>query len=177
MFRMIIVIILIGTFSYAKMFNVVKFSKKLTGKNLYKVTEIVKNSNFTKNLPNIKLSKAIRPEISTLVTVANKIAKRGVFEDKLITTTLHPTDILRQYAKYGDKYLDTMKHFNKRVVHLDISKFKILKEKFHNMPNIKFNTSKEFNDKFVKALRYTGKKVGKHHRNLLDWQKNIQKVV
>jgi hypothetical protein len=164
--KIIIALILISTISYGKMFDVGKFSKKLVGKNLDKVTKMVKKSNFTKNLPDLKLTKALRPEVSTIVAVANKIAKKGDFEDKLIAKTLHPTDVIRQYAKYGDKYLDTMKHFSKKTVGLPVSKLKSLKNKFPDMPNLKFKTSQEFNDGFVKALRYTGKKGWKASKEL-----------
>ena len=166
---------LISTISYGKMFDIGKFSKKLAGKNLDKVTKMVKKSNFTKNLPDIKLPKTLRPEVSTLVSVASKISKKGDFEDKLIAKTLHPTDVLRQYAKYGDKYLDTMKHFSKKTVALSASTLKSLKNKFPDMPNVKFKTSQEFNDGFVKALRFTGKKGWKASKELTKLAKKHPK--
>ena len=151
-------LLLLTSFSFGKMFDAGKFSKKLVGKNLDRVVKTIKKSSYTKKLPTLKLNKALSPKVLTVVRVANKIAKKGDFEDRLITKTLHPTDLIRQYSKYGDKYLDTMKYFSKKSMDLSKGNLKKLKNNFPNMPNIKFKTSNEFNNKFIVALRQTGKK-------------------
>jgi len=133
--KIIMVLLLLNTFSFGKMFNAEIFSKKIAGKNLDRVVKSIKKSNYTKKIPTLKLDKALSPKVLTVVSVANKIAKKGDFEDELVAKTLHPTALIRQYSKYGDNYLETMKHFSK-----------------------KFKTSQEINDKFIVALKQTGKK-------------------
>ena len=156
--KIVVTVLLLNTFSFGKMFDAGTFSKKLVGKNLDKVSKTIKQSDFTKNLPDIKLSKSLKPEVSDVVMVANKIAKKGDFEDKLISKTKYPTEVVRQYSKYGDTYLHTIKEFNQKAVSLSSSRIKNLKDNFPSMPNVKFKTSQEFNDKFVATLKHTGKK-------------------
>jgi len=165
--NIIVVIVILNTLSFGKMFHIGEFSSKIVGKNLDKVTKTIRKSNFTKELPDLKLSKSLRPEVQTVVAVASKIAKKGDFEDKLISKTPYPTDIIRQYAKYGDKYLDTMKHFSRKIVDLSANGVKNIKDKFSNMPKVNFKTSQEFNDKFVETLKYTGKKGWEASKELM----------
>jgi len=165
--KILIVVVLLNTFSFGKIFDIGVFTKKIVGKNLDKVTKTITMSNFTKNLPDLKLSKALKPEVSVVVAVGSQIARKGDFEDKLISKTLYPTEVIRQYAKYGDTYLKTIKEFSQKAVSLSSNGVKNLKDKFPNMPNVKFKTSQAFNDKFVKTLQYTGKKGWKVSQELM----------
>jgi len=165
--KILIVVVLLNTFSFGKIFDIGVFTKKIVGKNLDKVTKTITMSNFTKNLPDLKLSKALKPEVSVVVAVGSQIARKGDFEDKLISKTLYPTEVIRQYAKYGDTYLKTIKEFSQKAVSLSSNGVKNLKDKFPNMPNVKFKTSQAFNDKFVKTLQYTGRKGWKVSQELM----------
>jgi hypothetical protein len=156
--KTVTMILLLSSFSFGQLFNIGIFSRKIVDKNLEKVTKTIAKSNFIKNLPDLKLSKSLTPEVSAVVAVGSQIAKKGDFEDKLISKTLYPTEVIRQYAKYGDSYLKTIKEFSQKAVTLSSNGIKNLKDEFPTLPNIKFKTSQEFNDKFVNTLKYTGKK-------------------
>jgi len=165
--KIVITLLLLNTFSFGKMFDIGTFSKKLVGKNLDKVSRTIKKSNFTKNLPDIILSKSLKPEVSLVIKVANIIAQKGDFEDKFISTTKYPTEVIRQYSKYGDGYLNTIKTFNQKVLSLSADAIKQLKDRFSSMPNVTFKTSQAFNDKFVMTLKYTGKKGWEASQSLM----------
>jgi len=165
--KIVITLLLLNTFSFGKLFDIGTFSKKLVGKNLDKVSRTIKKSNFTKNLPDIILSKSLKPEVSLVIKVANIIAQKGDFEDKFISTTKYPTEVIRQYSKYGDGYLNTIKTFNQKVLSLSADAIKQLKDRFSSMPNVTFKTSQAFNDKFVMTLKYTGKKGWEASQSLM----------
>lgn len=165
--KIVITLLLLNTFSFGKLFDIGTFSKKLVGKNLDKVSRTIKKSNFTKNLPDIILSKSLKPEVSLVIKVANIIAQKGDFEDKFISTTKYPTEVIRQYSKYGDGYLNTIKTFNQKVLSLSADAIKQLKDRFSSMPNVTFKTSQAFNDKFVMTLKYTGKKAWEASQSLM----------
>jgi len=155
--KIILSLLVIGSLSYGKGFNYIKFSKKIS-KNIDRTVKVVKNSKYIKELPDIKLPKGISKEVATITKVASKIAKKGDFESKLVATTAHPSLLITQYAKYGDNYLDTIKIFSKRALNVSQDGLSKIKKKFKDMPTINFKTSKEFNDKFIEATKLTGKK-------------------
>ncbi len=173
--KILLVIMLVSTLSYGKMFDVNKFGTKLAGKNIDKVVESIKKSDFTKNIPELKLKKGLKPELSVIALIANKIAKKGNFEDKFITKTIYPLLAVQQYARYGDGYLNTMKHFSKKVVGMSADTLKQLKQKFPNMPKMNFKSTEEFNDKMVDVLKHTGKKGWKASQELFNLAKKYPK--
>jgi hypothetical protein len=106
-------------------------------------------------LKNITLNKASTDIVSS---VALAIANKSKFGNKLMARTAYPTAVIRQYSKYGDKYLATMKEFNTKSLSLSAKSIKSLKDKFPSMPKINFKNSEVFNNKMVKTLQFTGKK-------------------
>ena len=175
MVKIIIAIILVSTISYGKMFDVSKFGAKLAGKNIDKVVKSIKKSNFTKDIPKLKPIKGLKKELSAIASVANKISKKGDFEDKFISKTKYSLSAIQQYARYGDAYFDTMKHFSKKTVDISTSTLKQLKQKFPSMPKINFKSTEAFNDKMVETLKYTGKKGWKASQELFGLAKKYPK--
>lgn len=143
--------------SQANMFDIVKFNKKIVGKNLGKLSQELTTSPHVKKmaLKNITLNKTSTDVVGS---VALAIANKSKFGDKLMATTAYPTAVIRQYSKYGDKYLLTMKEFSNRSLALSSTNLKNLKDKFPSMPKINFKNSEAFNNKMVKTLQFTGKK-------------------
>lgn len=155
--KIIIAILLLSSINQAKMFNLSVFNKSIVGKNIGKLSKELTTSPHIQKmvLKDVALKKTSTDVVSS---VALAIANKSKFGDELMATTASPTAVIRQYAKYGDNYLVTMKEFNKKSLALSADSIKSLKDKFPSMPKISFKTSKEFNDKMVKTLQFTGKK-------------------
>jgi len=173
--KIIVVLILISVVSYGKILNIGKLSGKLVGKNIDRVSVLIKKSPYTKNMPQLKLSKAVDPKVLDLVTVGSKISKKGNFEYKLIDKTDVPLDVIREYAKHGDSFLDTTKEFSKRAVNLPRSTYRKLAQQFDNMPKIEIKSAKIFNDKMIETLKYTGAKGWKASQELYALAKQYPK--
>jgi hypothetical protein len=156
--KIILVILVLTALSYGKIFDITKFSKKIATKNIDKLSKAIKKSNYTKKLPDLKLNKTSNPKVSSVVAVAKKIAEKGDFEDRLVSKTLYPASLIRQYAKYGDSYLAKMKYFSKNAVNIPLKDINKLSKYYPNMPKIKFSSIDEINDKFIIVLKQTGKK-------------------
>jgi hypothetical protein len=155
--KIIIAILLLNSMGQAKMFDIALFKKKIIGKNIEKLSQELITSPHVKNmaLKNVILDKNSVDRVSS---VALAIANKSKFGDKLMATTDSATAVIRQYAKYGENYLVTMKEFNQKSLALSSQNIKSLKDKFPSMPKISFKTSEAFNNKMVKTLQVTGKK-------------------
>jgi hypothetical protein len=169
-----IVLILLSIVSYGKMTFGAKLATKLAGKNVNTVLKKVSKSPYTKKLPPLKI-KGVDPKVSKLVAVGNKISKRGKFEHDLIDKSNVPDDIIREYAKHGDTFLDTVKKFSKKVTTLSKTVFKKIKKQFTSMPDIKIKSTQSFNDKMITTLKYTGKKGWKATQELMALAKKYPK--
>ena len=155
--KIIIAILLLSSINQAKMFDLSVFKKKIVGRNIGKLSKELTTSSHIKKmvLKDVTLNKTSTDVVSS---VALSIANKSKFGDKLMATTTYPTAVIRQYAKYGDNYLVTIKEFSEKSLALSSTGIKNLKDKFPSMPKINFKTSEEFNDKMVKTLQFTGKK-------------------
>ena len=155
--KIIMVILLLNSMSQAKMFDLSIFNKKILGKNIGKLSKELEKSPHVKKmvLKDVALNKSSKDVVSS---VALAISNKSKFGDKLMATTALPTDVIRQYAKYGDRYLPTIKEFSEKSLALSSKGIKSLKDKFPSMPKINFKTSEEFNNKMVQTLKFTGKK-------------------
>ncbi len=155
--KIIIAILLLSSINQAKMFDLSVFKKSIVGKNIGKLSkELTTSSHIQKMaLKDVALNKTSTDVVSS---VALAIASKSKFGDELMATTAYPTAVIRQYGKYGDNYLVTIKEFSEKSLALSSTGIKSLKDKFPSMPKINFKTSKEFNDKIVKTLQFTGKK-------------------
>lgn len=155
--KLIIISILLSTLSYSKLFDISLFKKKIIGKNITKVAKEIQKSKHIKHMPlkNISIKQTHK---NLLSNVASSISKKSKFADKLIAKTAYPTDVIRQYAKYGDSYLQKLQKFNNKTNALSPTNIKQLNNLFPKMPKIDFQNSKIFNDKMVQAFKYTGKK-------------------
>ena len=173
--KIIITILLVSSMCEAKMFDLSVFTKKIIGKNIGKLSKELSTSPHIQKmvLKDVALNKKSSSDVVSFVALA--IANKSKFGDKLIATTAYPTDVIRQYAKYGDNYLVTMKEFNKKRLSLTPNSLKSLKDKFPSMPKINFKTSQEFNDKMVKTLRFTGKKGWEASQELAKLAKKYPK--
>ena len=169
--RSVIVVLMLTSLVYGK-FDVSKFLRKIPSKNIGKVIKRVKISSYTKKLPKLKLVQEVSDEKRVLASVATKIANRGKFENRLISETKYPLEVVHQYSKYGDNYLDTMKYTSKHIKNISVDK---LKNRFPSIPKINFKTSQEFNNKFIETLRYTGKRGWKASQELMLLAKKYPK--
>jgi hypothetical protein len=143
--------------SQAKMFDLSVFKQKIVGKNIGKLSKELTDSPHVKKMA-LKKTTLNKSTVDTVSSVALAIANKSKFGDKLMATTASPTAVMRQYAKYGDNYLVTMKTFNQKSLALSSKSIKSLKDKFPSMPKINFKNSEAFNNKMVKTLQVTGKK-------------------
>lgn len=172
--KIVIALILLSIVSYGKMSFNAKLASKLSSKNVDTVLKKVSKSPYTKKLPPLKL-KGVDPKVSKLVSVGNKISKRGKFEHDLIDKSNVPDDIIREYAKHGNTFLDTVKKFSKGVTTLSKTAFKKIKKQFTSMPDIKIKSTQSFNDKMITTLKYTGKKGWKATQELMALAKKYPK--
>jgi len=163
--KIIIFILLLVSISNAKIFNLSVFESKIIGKNIKMLSKELSTSPHIKKmaLKKITINKA---STDIVASVALSIANKSNFGDKLMATTALPTAVIRQYAKYGDNYLLTMKEFNKKSLALSTQSIKKIKNKFPSMPKINFKNSEDFNNKMVKALQFTGRKGWKVSQQL-----------
>lgn len=155
--KIILIALLLSSVSYGKLFDVKIFKNKLVGKNVNKLVNEAGESSYTKKLVTQKIS-LNTPAIDVVSSVAQNISKKSAFGDALISKTDYPVDVLRQYTKYGDRYVDTVGEFSKKSMNLNKVEAHDFKNKFPSMPTINFKTSKEFNDKMVETLKFTGKR-------------------
>lgn len=163
--KMIIAILLINSMGQAKMFDLSIFKNKIVGKNVGKLSKELEASPHINKmlLKNVATTKTSNDVVSS---VALAIANKSQFSDKLMATTAYPTDVIRQYSKYGNQYLLNMKEFGNKTLALSVNSLQSLKNKFPSMPKIEFKTSEAFNDKMIETLRHTGAKGWKVSRSL-----------
>ena len=149
----------------AKMFDLSIFKNKIVGKNVGKLSKELEASPHINKmlLKNVATTKTSNDVVSS---VALAIANKSQFSDKLMATTAYPTDVIRQYSKYGNQYLLNMKEFGNKTLALSVNSLQSLKNKFPSMPKIEFKTSEAFNDKMIETLRHTGAKGWKVSRSL-----------
>jgi len=172
--KMIMVILLVSSVSYGKSFDVKNFVSKLAGKNVNKLADKVVSSPHTKQMFTKKVSLE-SPPIDIVTKIAKNISNKSKFGDELISNTDYPSAVIRQYTKFGDAYLSVMRTFNKNSMALKKVDIELVNKKFPSIPNIKFNSSKVFNDKMVQALQYTGKKGWEVSTKLVTFAKNNPK--
>jgi len=163
--KMIIAILLINSMGQAKMFDLSIFKNKIVGKNVGKLSKELEASPHINKmlLKNVATTKTSNDVVSS---VALAIANKSQFADKLMATTAYPTDVIRQYSKYGNQYLLHMKEFGNKTLALSLNSLQSLKNKFPSMPKIEFKTSEAFNDKMIETLRHTGAKGWKVSQSL-----------
>ena len=172
--KILMSMLLILTISQGK--SITNFLTKIASKNVPNVTKAIKKSHLiNKKLPKVKLKSKMPKDMVLIAQVAQKISNKGAFEAKLINHTNHPADLLMQYAKYGDDYLNTMKQFSKKVAKITPEAINKLKSKFPTMPKLNIKNG-NFNDKFIVALRYTGKKGWQVSKELAKFAKEHPKT-
>ncbi len=173
--KIIIVLMLVSVVTYGKMsFNTGKFITKVGSKNTDTVIKSIGKSRYIKKLPPLKI-KGVDPKVSKLAAVGSKISKRGKFEHDLIDKSKVPLDIIHQYAKHGDTFLDTVKRFSMEAIKLPADAFLKLKKRFTKMPDIKIKSAQSFNDKMIITLRRTGKKGWEATQELMVLAKKYPK--
>jgi len=167
--NIILLLFLISSLSYSKGFNPAWFASKIGTKGVVKLSKTykaIKKSKFTQDMPKIKLNKAVSKNTLAATSVASKIAKKGNFENNLMTTAAQPLQVIQQYARYGEPYLKSMQVFGTRASSISLKTYKNIKQRFPTAPKINFKTPQAFNDAMVKTLQYTGKKGWKVSQKL-----------
>lgn len=154
--KILMMAFLLSSMSYGKLFNEKSFISKLAGKNIGKLAGEIKESSITKKLV-LKKIPLNSSSIDIVSVVAKNISKKSKFGDELISKTNHPTDVLRQYGKYGNEYIDTLSEFSKKSLSLNQVDVQSFKKKFPSMPKIDIKNAQVFNDRMVQTLKYTGK--------------------
>ena len=170
--------------SYGK-FNSTKFLKKIRHADpsaLRKTVKTIDASDVQDIAKNVKLNKMTPTD--KLVTTAETISKKGKFADGMINNAKEPLTVVRQYSRYGQKYIETTETVTKKILGIpvyskEIKKIlpaevkKVLPEKIKKiLPVI---TENNIIDRYVKVLKHTGKKGFEISKDIADYAKRFPK--
>lgn len=158
--KTLLIVLILVSFLDAKssLFNANKLGKYITKnydpKTINKMSDsLVKSKNIS--MPNITKKNAVS-SVDMITKVAEGISKKSDYANKLISKSDKPLLVINQYAKYGDKYLEVGQSLSRKVIGVSRSTFKQAKNKIADFPSISPMTIKQFNNKFVGALKKTG---------------------
>ena len=182
--------ILVSTLVYGGKFNIVSFTKKLDYSSVKEVGQLTKQLHKSPYARRLLAAKVInsdaavmgvkqvctkKPEFCLLAKSSLDIARKSKYADELMATTDYPLDVIRFHMRHGDTFLNTMQGFSIGVGKTTSAQLQLLKRKFPNMPQINTVPIKEFNDKMLKTLRYTGKKGWEATQELMTLAKKYPK--
>jgi hypothetical protein len=134
-----------------------------------------------KSLPDIPLKKLENPYTLKIASMGENIVKKGDFEEKFLNRAVHPEDVLRQYKKYGDEYLDVAKNSAKNISRYLPAIRKLSPTDLKKIGNIspstiqKFNNSDYANSTFIRIMKRTGKIGYQTTKKILDVIKKYPK--
>jgi len=133
-----------------------------------------------KSLPDIDRKK-LTPDVLKLTAIGNKIAESGRFGSRFINGVSKPAEAIRQYSRYGAKYVDTGESFATTVMKHAGNLSELSPGKLKKYGNLSKGTIAKFgkegfvNSSFVSVIRKTGKQGYETIKKIGRWAKDHPK--
>ncbi len=150
---------LISTSQLFAKFKIDSFYQKIVTKNpkvLNSLNREISTSKVINSTKEINIKKIAKP-IPKIMAVAKIISEKDTFSEKLISNSSKPLLIIRQYSKYGDDYLKTLKNLNQNIRTNREEALKVIDKRFKSKLNIKEINLDNINEKVVDVIERTGK--------------------
>ena len=141
-------------------FKINSFYQKIVTKDpklLNSLNREISTSKVINSTKEINIKKIAKP-IPKIMAVAKIISEKDTFSEKLISSSSKPLLIVRQYSKYGDDYLKTLKDLNQNIKSNREEALKVIDKRFKSKLNIKEINLDNINEKVVDLIDRTGKR-------------------
>ena len=133
-----------------------------------------------KALPDIDLKK-LTPDVLKLAAVGSKIADSGRFGSRFINGVSNPAEAIRQYGRYGARYVDSGESFAATIINHTGNLSKLSPGELRKYGNLSKKTIARFsredfvNSSFVSVVRKTGRHGYEMIKKIGRWAKDHPK--